>query len=120
MMQGRNTTTWAQATGRAGIAATAPHAPGHDEPTAACKYVATWEDDWGDGNGGERGALGYFERRADAMACAVLGFAANARDYAGDADAWYRVDVYRLAGWDDEAGADGDVLHLDTSDFYVW
>ena len=116
-MQGKESTTWAQATGRAGIAATAPHAPGHDEPTAACKYVATWEDEYGDENGGERSVIGYFEHRADAMASAVLNFATSAADYR-DYDMWYRVDVYRLDGWDDEAGADGDVLHLDTSDFY--
>ena len=112
-------TTWALRTSSAGIAATAPHAPGHDEPTAACRYVATYEDDWGDDNGGERGVLGYFEHRADAMASAVLNFAANAFDYSDDAGTWCRVDVYRLDGWDDEAGADGDVLHLDTSDFYL-
>lgn len=93
------------------------------------RYLLTYADcircDTEDEDGGA-GALGLFDRRADAIAAALFEIYDSGIWYTDPGD-WYRVDVYSYDGEiqdaDDiyetfsaiDSGYDGDVLHMDVS-----
>lgn len=87
------------------------------------RYVATaeWENHINPGLAAEE--LGRYEDKADALLAAITWAAKNFTNCVRHWDDWARVDVY-TADWYEEVeqgGVDneGDVLHLDTSDFYL-
>ena len=82
------------------------------------RYIVTAEWDDGDASD-EKGfeVVDYCETKSDALMAAINWARANFADYSRAWDSWARVDVYELEGYE-PTDADGDVLHLSTSDFY--
>lgn len=80
------------------------------------RYIVTAE--WDDGDD-ERGfeVVDYCKTKSDALIAAINWASTNFFDYSKAWNAWARVDVYELEGYE-PTDADGDVLHLSTGDFY--
>lgn len=84
------------------------------------RYVVTAE--WEDNEGPGLEEVGRYAHKADALMAAITWADGEFINYSRNWDDWARVDVYTAELYEEveRGGVDteGDVLHMDTSDFY--